>query len=404
MNKASENTRPTPPLTVLGIETSCDETAAAVVRLHADATASVLSNLVYSQVREHAAFGGVVPEIAARAHVSRLDRLMQQALQEAGIGWRDLDAVAATAGPGLIGGLLVGLMSAKAVALAHRLPLLAVNHLQAHALSPMLSSGEGNAQVRPPYLLLLVSGGHTQLISVEDINRFRRLGTTIDDALGEAFDKVAKMLGLGYPGGPQVERLAAKGDATRFAFPRPMRGRDECHFSFSGLKTAVRTAILDLGGSASLSQQDKADICASFQQAVAETLADRVRCGCRRFRQMHPALATTASTADKADAIAAEPVDEAGSSGKAQAPWLVLAGGVAANRALRAALQAVAAEEGFRLAAPPPELCTDNAAMVAHAGAWMLLRGETAPLNVPARARWPLDETATPAPFAGVKA
>ncbi len=375
------------PLTVLGIETSCDETAVAVLRLHpappgedGPGRAEVLADIVYSQVKEHAAFGGVVPEIAARAHVALLDRLLRAALDEAGLRWRDIDAVAATAGPGLIGGLLVGLMSAKAIALAHRVPLLAVNHLQAHALSPMLAG----AGVRPPYLLLLVSGGHTQLISVDDIDRYRRLGTTIDDALGEAFDKVAKMLDLGYPGGPAVERLAAQGDAARFDFPRPMLRREECHFSFSGLKTAVRTAILDLAGSgaatqnggSSLREQDRADICASFQQAVVDTLADRVRCAMGRFRGLHP---------------------------QARQPWLVLAGGVAANAAIRAALEEVARAEGFRLAAPPVRLCTDNAVMVAHVGALKLARGEVDGLDVSARPRWPLDEAAEPAPFAGVK-
>ncbi len=378
MNKASkkrlehapQKARAKPPVTVLGLETSCDETAAAVVRVDAQGCGEILSNVVYSQVKEHAAFGGVVPEIAARAHVSRLDRLILAALEQAGLGWDEIDAVAATAGPGLIGGLMVGLMSGKAIALARRLPLVAVNHLEAHALSPMLS----DPRVRPPYLLLLVSGGHTQLISVDDVGAYRRLGTTIDDALGEAFDKVAKMLGLGYPGGPVVERMAQKGDSQRFRFPRPMLGRKECHFSFSGLKTAVRTAILELGPD--LGEQDKADICASFQQAVVETLADRVACACRRFREMHPEV---------------------------KHPYLVLAGGVAANRAIRAALEEVAAAQGFALSVPPPALCTDNAAMVAYAGALKLLRGETAPLSVSARPRWPLDEKAEPAPFAGVK-
>ena len=363
MSKASEKL-------VLGIESSCDETAAAVVRVAPDGRAQILSNVVYSQVREHAAFGGVVPEIAARAHVSRMDRLIRQALMEASVSWRDLSAVAATAGPGLIGGLLVGLMSAKAIALAHDLPLVAVNHLEAHALTPMLT----DAAVRPPYLLLLVSGGHTQLVSVDAVGRYTRLGTTIDDALGEAFDKVAKMLDLGYPGGPVVERLATRGDPTRFDFPRPMKGRAECHFSFSGLKTAVRTAILALGET--IGEQDKADICATFQQAVVETLADRVACAGGKFRTRYPAVAN---------------------------PHLVLAGGVAANRAIRTALEQVAERHGFRLSVPPPALCTDNAAMVAYAGALKHLQGESTPLSVSARARWPLDETAPRAPFAGVK-
>ncbi len=363
MASASEKT-----LYVLGIETSCDETAAAVVRRPAGGAPEILSDVVLSQVAEHAAYGGVVPEIAARAHLQHLPAMIRQAMDIAGLGWDDLDAVAATAGPGLIGGLLVGLMSAKAIALAHDLAFLAVNHLEAHALSPMLTEG-----IMPPYLLLLMSGGHTQMVAVEDIGRYRRYGTTIDDALGEAFDKVAKMLGLGYPGGPVVERLAQRGDPTRFSLPRPMKGREELHFSFSGLKTAVRTTALKLGR---ITERDKADLCAAFQQAVAESLADRVMRGCRRFRAAHPAI---------------------------ERPALVIAGGVAANMALRAALAETAEREGFSLHAPPLALCTDNAAMVAHAGLLRLERGERDPLNVPARARWPLDPEAEPAIFAGVK-
>ena len=355
--------------TVLGIETSCDETAAAVVRLHAESRGEILSSIVYSQVAEHAEFGGVVPEIAARAHILRLDRLIAQSLREAGLSWAGLDGVAATAGPGLMGGLLVGLMSAKAIALAHGLPFIAVNHLQAHALTPLLT----DARITMPYLLLLISGGHSQMLAVRDIDSFRRYGTTIDDALGEAFDKVAKMLGLGYPGGPRVEKLAQGGDPARFAFPRPMRGRAQCHFSFAGLKTAVRKAILDLGH---LREQDKADICASFQQAVADVLAERLACACRRFREDFPEM---------------------------DAPWLVAAGGVAANAAIRQVLRETAEEEGFRLCVPPADLCTDNAAMVAFTGAMKLARGLEDTLNTPARARWPLDPDAEPAPFAGVK-
>jgi N6-L-threonylcarbamoyladenine synthase len=363
MASASEKT-----ITVLGIETSCDETAAAVVRRPAGGRVEILSDVVLSQVAEHAEYGGVVPEIAARAHLHHLPEMIRQAMSIPGLSWEELDAVAVTAGPGLIGGLLVGMMSAKAIALAHDLAFLAVNHLEAHALSPMLTEG-----ISPPYLLLLISGGHTQLVSVEAIGRYRRYGTTIDDALGEAFDKVAKMLGLGYPGGPAVEKMAARGRAERFSLPRPMKGRRELHFSFSGLKTAVRTAALSLER---ITEQDKADLCAAFQAAVAETLADRVARACRRFREEHPAL---------------------------QSPALVIAGGVAANMALRRALADSAAGEGFSLHAPPLAMCTDNAAMVAHAGLLRLERGERDPLDTPARPRWPLDPQAEPAIFAGVK-
>ncbi len=356
--------------TVLGIESSCDETAAAIVRIDAEGKGEILSDVVLSQVAEHAPFGGVVPELAARAHLEHINDIIVRALAGSGLGWEDIDAVAATAGPGLMGGLLVGMMSAKAMALARKMPFLAINHLEAHALSPALVEG-----LSPPWLLLLVSGGHTQLVAVEAPGSYHRYGTTIDDALGEAFDKVAKMLGLGYPGGPEVEKLAARGDATRFSFPRPMKGREGCHFSFSGLKTAVRTAILDLGEK--VSGQDRADICASFQAAVAETLADRLGRACARYRAEHP---------------------------RQESPVVVIAGGVAANRALRAALEAAAATHGFRLAAPPPHMCTDNAAMVAWAGALRLAAGGKGdPLSTPARARWPLDPRAEPAAFAGVK-
>ena len=361
---ASEKT-----LTVLGIETSCDETAAAVVRLLPGERGEILSDVVLSQVAEHAEYGGVVPEIAARAHLVYINDMVRRAMADADLDWRDLDAVAATAGPGLMGGLLVGMMTAKAIALARKIPFVAVNHLEAHALSPALVEG-----LSPPWLLLLISGGHTQLLAVEDIGRYRRYGTTIDDALGEAFDKVAKMLGLGYPGGPVVERMAEKGDPDRFALPRPMKGREGCHFSFSGLKTAVRTAVLKMN---TVTEQDKADICASFQKAVAETLADRLANACARFRAEHRDLETRN---------------------------LVVAGGVAANRALRAAMEEEAARHGFRLVAPPLHMCTDNAAMVAWAGALRLARGHSDPLDTPARARWPLDPDAEPAAFAGVKA
>jgi N6-L-threonylcarbamoyladenine synthase len=354
-------------LTVLGFETSCDETAAAIVRRDPDGRGIVLANQLLSQISEHRAYGGVVPEIAARSHIRHLDGLAAAALRQAAMTLADLDGVAATAGPGLAGGLIVGLMTAKGIALATGLPLIAVNHLEAHVLTPGLTEG-----LRPPYLVLLVSGGHTQTLGVADIGEYRRYGTTLDDALGEAFDKTAKLLGLPYPGGPAVEHHAARGDPRRFAFPRPLVGRDDCHFSFSGLKTAVRQAVETLR---SLSDQDIADIAASFQAAVTETLTDRLGRAMERFlADFQPA-----------------------------APVLVVAGGVAANQVLRHALGALCDFRGFRLSAPPPELCTDNAAMVAWAGAEHLARGAASPLDVPHRARWPLDQNAAPVPFAGVK-
>ena len=275
-NDRTVTTSPIPPaappprdLLVLGIETSCDETAAAIVRRRADGSGEILSSVVRSQWEQHRAFGGVVPEIAARAHVECLDTLISEAARTAGITLDDLDAIAATAGPGLIGGLIVGLVTAKALGLALGKPVIAVNHLEAHALTVGLTDG-----LAPPYLLLLVSGGHTQLILVEGIGRYRRLGTTIDDALGEAFDKTAKLIGLAMPGGPSVERAARSGDAARFSLPRPMLGRPEPHFSFAGLKTAVRQQALAI---APLTDQDVADLCASFQAAVTEAVADRTR-------------------------------------------------------------------------------------------------------------------------------
>jgi N6-L-threonylcarbamoyladenine synthase len=355
--------------TVLGIETSCDETAAAVVRRRGPGDGTILSSLVRAQLDAHAAFGGIVPEIAARAHVEVLDALIKQTLDEAGVGLDSLDGVAATAGPGLIGGLLVGLTTAKAIAAARGLPLLAINHLEGHALTVGLTEG-----LLPPYLLLLVSGGHTQLLLVCDVGAYARLGTTLDDALGEAFDKTAKILGLGYPGGPEVEARAQNGDPARFAFPRPMQGRDEPHFSFSGLKTALRRQAQAL---APVSEQDIADLCAAFQSAVADVVVDRTA----------TAMALYGTHAgDKAPR------------------HLVVAGGVAANRALRTALEALCGDRGFALHVPPPELCTDNGAMIAWAGTERLARGSSDPLDVAARARWPLDPQAAPAIGAGVKA
>jgi len=349
---------------VLGIETSCDETAAAVVAREGD-RGQILSNVVRAQWEKHRRYGGVVPEIAARAHLECLDEIIAQAMAEAKVDFGDLDAVAATGGPGLIGGLLVGVTTAKALTLAHRIPFIAVNHLEAHALTVGLTDG-----LRPPYLLLLVSGGHTQLLIVRDVGRYERLGTTIDDALGEAFDKTAKLLDLGFPGGPAVEKAAASGTPGRFSLPRPMQGRAEPHFSFAGLKTAVRHQAQ---AAAPLSQRDVADLCAEFQTAVAESVADRVK---------------------RAMAIADERLPDA-------PKHLVVAGGVAANRQLQSALADVAAKAGYSLHAPPLELCGDNAAMVAWAGAERLARGWIDGLDFTARARWPLDPDATPALGAG---
>ena len=343
-------------LTVLGIETSCDETAAAVVRRHSDGRGEILANLVLSQIDEHAPYGGVVPEIAARAHIEHLDRLIAAAVEEAGLSWAELDAVAATAGPGLIGGVIVGLMTGKGLAYALDRPLIAVNHLEGHALTARLTH-----EAPFPYLLLLVSGGHTQLLVVEGVGRYRRLGTTIDDAVGEAFDKVAKLAGLGYPGGPAVEKLAASGDPARFALPRPMLGRPNCDFSFSGLKTAVRHTLDALEAP---SAQDKADLAASFQAAVVETMADRV-----------------------AQAFAAAELP-------AESRRLVIAGGVAANKALRAELERAAATHGYEIVLPPAKLCTDNAAMIAWAGLEHFALGAVSDLDHPPRARWPLDRAA----------
>ena len=347
-----------PALTFLGIESSCDDTAAAVVRRGADGRAQILSSVVEGQAALHAAFGGVVPEIAARAHAERLDHVVEQALSAASETFSGLDGIAVTAGPGLIGGLLSGLMLARGLATATGLPLVGVNHLAGHALTPRLTDG-----VDFPYLMLLVSGGHCQFLAVEGPGTFRRLGSTIDDAPGEAFDKVAKILGLPQPGGPQVEREAAGGDARRFRFPRPLLDRPGCDLSFSGLKTAVlraRDEVIETKGG--LMRQDRADLCAGFQAAVADVLAEKTA----------RALAAFA------------------------APVIAVAGGVAANGAIRAALETVSARAGARFLAPPLRLCTDNAAMIAWAGIERFVAegADEGPLS--ARSRWPLDAAAAP--------
>jgi N6-L-threonylcarbamoyladenine synthase len=348
---------PPKPLIVLGLETSCDETAAAVVRGFPPGPGQILSNVMFSQVAEHRPYGGVVPEIAARAHVELLDGVVAQALDQAGIALADIDAVAATAGPGLIGGVMVGLVSAKALALGCGKPLIAVNHLEAHALSARLSEG-----VEFPFLLLLISGGHCQLMAAEGVGSFRLYGATIDDAVGEAFDKTAKLLGLPYPGGPEIERLARDGDPRRFSLPRPMMGREGSDFSFSGLKTAVRQIVR---GKTPLTDQDKADLAACFQSAVVDVLIDRVRVAMQQFRTSYGKI-----------------------NGRLN---FVAAGGVAANGPIRRGLAGLAAEQGFVLSLAPPALCTDNGAMVAWAGVERVALGLCDALDAAPRARWPLE-------------
>jgi N6-L-threonylcarbamoyladenine synthase len=342
---------------VLGIETTCDETAAAVVQRFDDGHGRILSNVVLSQIAEHAAFGGVVPEIAARAHVEVLDAIIANAMTQAGRDYDAIDGVAAAAGPGLIGGVIVGLTTAKAIALVKNKPLLAVNHLEAHALTARLTD-----RVAFPYCLFLASGGHTQIVAVRGVGNYVRLGTTQDDAIGEAFDKTAKLLGLGYPGGPQVEKEAARGNAMRFKLPRPMHGRKDADFSLSGLKTALR---LEAEKIAPLSDQDVADLCAAFQQAIVDVVFDRLRAGLVLFRARF-GMPTA----------------------------LVAAGGVVVNQAVRKVLNRLAFEVGTTLVLPPPELCTDNGAMIAWTGCERLALGLTDPLNIAPRARWPLDEIA----------
>lgn len=361
---------------VLGIETSCDETAVALVdagsetgsetggekgrETGAGAGGRILAQRVLSQLAEHRVYGGVVPEIAARAHLDHLDGLVRDTMADAGLGFADLGGVAATAGPGLIGGVMVGATTAKAIALAHDLPFVAVNHLEGHALTARLTDG-----VAFPYLLLLVSGGHCQLLSVEDVGRYRRLGTTIDDAVGEAFDKTAKLLGLGFPGGPAVERAARAGRPERFALPRPMLGRPGCDFSFAGLKTAVRQAAEKIAPD---DTQGAADLAAAFQLAVGDVLVDRCRRAIDLFARQHRG-----------------PIN------------LVIAGGVAANAYLRQRLTALVQERDAKLVAPPPLLCTDNGAMIAWAGLERLRRGLSDGLDIAPRPRWPLDPDAQPA-------
>jgi N6-L-threonylcarbamoyladenine synthase len=347
---------------VLGLETSCDETAAAIVSLE-EGRSEVLSSVVLSQIAEHEAFGGVVPEIAARAHVEALDGVVAAALADAKLDLAGIDAIAVTAGPGLIGGLIVGVMTAKALAAASGKRLIAINHLEGHALTARLTDS-----LDFPHLLLLVSGGHTQIVLVRGVGDYERWATTIDDALGEAFDKTAKLLGLPYPGGPSVEKAAARGDAGRFDLPRPLKGEARLDFSFSGLKTAVRQAAKALEP---LTDTYVDDICASVQRAVSETLADRVGRSLERFHREFPGIAE---------------------------PALVVAGGVAANGEIRSMLTNLCRQRGFRFVAPPLALCTDNAVMIAWAGLERLRAGkaEEGAFDMAPRSRWPLNEDAAP--------
>ena len=342
-------------LTVLGIETSCDETAAAVVT--GPHTKNILSNVIRSQIDEHTAFGGVVPEIAARAHIEILDKVIEESLKNSGCEWTDIDAVAATAGPGLIGGVIVGFMTAKAVAMAAGKPLVGVNHLEGHALTARLTDN-----LEFPYLLLLVSGGHSQFLLVRGVGDYERLGTTIDDAIGEAFDKTAKLLGLPYPGGPHVEKAARTGDPERFALPRPLLDRPGLDMSFAGLKTALRTQAKKLEP---VDDQTVADLCAGFQRAVADVLASRTRRALELLTDRYPGVE----------------------------PAIVVAGGVAANQEIRSALLAASKDADARFIAPPMALCTDNAAMIAWAGIERLRLGPVDDMDLAPRPRWPLDQS-----------
>jgi N6-L-threonylcarbamoyladenine synthase len=335
---------------ILGIETSCDETAASVVTRDGDGKPELLSNVVLSQIDEHSEFGGVVPEIAARAHLSAMDHIIAEALAEADTNLSKIDGIGVTAGPGLVGGLMVGLMTAKALSASRDIPYLGINHLEGHALTVRLTDN-----VEYPYLLLLVSGGHSQIVRVDGLGDYTRLATTIDDAVGEAFDKTAKLLGLGFPGGPNVEKAAQSGDATRFKFPMPLRGQDTLNMSFSGLKTAIRTQAQKL---VPLKEQDVADLCASMQKTVAEILSNR----CERAMAQSEGINT-----------------------------LVVAGGVAANTEIRQRLETLCEQHSYRLIAPPLKLCTDNAAMIAWAALERFEQGEKSNMDLAPRSRWPLD-------------
>ncbi|MEC7763191.1 MAG: tRNA (adenosine(37)-N6)-threonylcarbamoyltransferase complex transferase subunit TsaD [Pseudomonadota bacterium] len=350
-------------VTILGLESSCDDTAAAIVRVGAGGTPEILSSIVAGQTALHAEFGGVVPEIAARAHTEKLDLCVEDALEAAGITLSQVDAIAVTAGPGLIGGVLAGVMTAKGLSLATGLPLVGVNHLAGHALTPRLTDGAAY-----PYLMLLVSGGHCQFLIAHGPDEFTRLGGTIDDAPGEAFDKTARLLGLSQPGGPSVEAEARNGDPKRFKLPRPLLDRPGCDMSFSGLKTALlRERDKIIAEKSGLTVQDRADLCAGFQAAVTDVLAEKARRALGEYMALSPAE-----------------------------PLIAVAGGVAANTSIKTALETVSAELGAAFTAPPLALCTDNAAMIAWAGIERFRAGETDDMTLAARPRWPLDQGAAP--------
>lgn len=358
-------------MNILGIETSCDETAAAIVT----DTREIRSNVVLSQLEEHAVYGGVVPEIAARAHIEHIDKVVKAALENAGIGFDDLDGVAATCGPGLIGGVMIGMMSAKAIAAAKNIPFIAINHLEGHALTARLADN-----ISFPYLVLLVSGGHTQILVAEDVGVYKRWGTTLDDAAGECFDKSAKLMGIPFPGGPNVEKMALectnpKAAIKRFPLPSPMKGRKNCDFSFSGLKTAIRNHAQALEGK-NFKREDIIDLAYAMQIKTAEILSDRCENAIKRFLREY----------------------------KTDNPTLVICGGVSANKTIRARLNALADKHSMHISAPPLSLCGDNGAMIAWAGVERLQRGQNDPLDFKARPRWPLDPTAAPRHGAGVKA
>tara|TARA_B100000780_G_scaffold278603_1_gene252741 strand:- start:546 stop:1637 length:1092 start_codon:yes stop_codon:yes gene_type:complete len=357
---------------ILGIETSCDETAAAIVNDKGD----ILSNLVLSQLDEHRAFGGVVPEIAARAHIDHLHTLIKAAMDDSGLDFAALSGVAATSGPGLIGGVMVGMVAGKAIAAAHDLPFLGINHLEGHALTPRLTDPE----IAFPYLLLLISGGHTQILVVEGPGRYKRWGTTLDDAAGECFDKSAKIMGLPYPGGPNIQAIASecsdpKAANKRFALPKPLKGRDGCDFSFSGLKTAIRNHVEKLPAG-DLKREDIRDLACAFQNTMAEVLKDRCNNAITQFKSHY----------------------------SQERPVLVVSGGVAANTAIRATLETLCEGHDMRFYAPPLGLCQDNAAMIAWAGVERFRLGLVDGLDFQARPRWPLDPGAPPRHGAGVKA
>lgn len=363
---------------VLGIETSCDETSAAIVQEHSDPSQRILSNIVYSQIDDHKIHGGVVPEIAARAHLDKIEPIIKMAMDEAGVSYGDLDGVCATCGPGLIGGVMVGMMASKAIALAHKKPFISVNHLEGHALTPRLSD-----DVEFPYLLCLVSGGHTQLLIAYGVGDYQCLGTTLDDAAGECFDKSAKMMGLPYPGGPNLEKLATECEdqqaaIEKYPLPRPMKGRKSCDFSFSGLKTAVRTHIERIAESADgdthiLARHDMADLAYAFENAMQEIMDERIR------------RAT--------DIFLDDPRVQANIH-KGIIPTLVVAGGVAANKAIRSTLENLTQKQQMRFIAPPLKLCTDNGAMIGWAGLERLRLGQSNGFDAPAKPRWPLQELA----------